>query len=87
MEMTGIDSQNTVTGCIRKLRRNCSERLARELNLECGHDGLIVRNDRVTNWPRGSMLNLKALPQLTPMSPVTFQRCLKLSPLMSLYCH
>ena len=46
MEMTGIDSQNTVTGCIRKLRRNCSERLARELNLECGHDGLIVRNDQ-----------------------------------------
>jgi DNA-binding response OmpR family regulator len=46
MEMTGIDSQNTVTGCIRKLRQNCSERLARELNLEYGHDGLIVRNDQ-----------------------------------------
>lgn len=46
MEMTGVDSQNTITGCIRKLRRNCSERLARELNLECGHDGLIVRNDQ-----------------------------------------
>ena len=46
MELTGIDSQNTITGCIRKLRRNCSERLARYLNLECGHEGLIVRNDQ-----------------------------------------
>ncbi len=35
-----------MTGCIRKLRRNCSERLLRDLNVLCGLDDVIIRNEQ-----------------------------------------
>jgi DNA-binding transcriptional ArsR family regulator len=46
MADTAICSQGSVTGCIRKLRRNCSERLLRDLNVLCGLDDVIIRNEQ-----------------------------------------
>ena len=46
MTETEICSQGSVTGCIRKLRRNCSERLLRDLNVLCGLDDVIIRNEQ-----------------------------------------
>lgn len=46
MADTAICSQGSVTGCIRKLRRNCCERLLRDRNILCGLDDVIIRNEQ-----------------------------------------
>ncbi|MHC4880191.1 MAG: hypothetical protein ACYTGL_27390, partial [Planctomycetota bacterium] len=52
MAKTEICSQGSVTGCIRKLRRNCSERLLRDLNVLCGLDDVIIRNEQGYQFAR-----------------------------------
>jgi hypothetical protein len=52
MADTAICSQGSVTGCIRKLRRNCSEWLLRDRNVLCGVDDVIIRNEQGYQFAR-----------------------------------
>lgn len=46
VEAGRMDSQSTVTGSIRKLRQNCSDRLRKALNLDCGKEDVLIRDEQ-----------------------------------------
>ena len=45
-EAAGFESQNSLTGCIRRFRNNCSERLQRSHQVVCGRDDVLLRNEQ-----------------------------------------
>lgn len=49
----GADGIGTITGAIRNLRKNCSQRLKKEMNVKCGSEDVIMHDEqgyRLREW-------------------------------------